>query len=99
MSKKYTYKNKFVILKKTEFWLAVALLTTGLLCLIGAMMGTAASLNFPTIQLILMYTIGIFNTLNGAIRLDPNDKKDKLYEIKRKRVELSEAEKLLKKLP
>jgi len=95
----YKYVKKFIILKKTDFWLAVILMITGPLCLITAVTWMALPWQPPEprpnmLQIFFLLVIGFFNTINGAIRLDRKGK-DKLFEIKRKRIKLTEAEKLL----
>jgi hypothetical protein len=98
----YKYVKKFTILDKGEFWIGVMLITTGPLCLLGAVTYMALPWQPPEpmpdmIQIMFMLIIGFFNTINGAIRLFPNEDGDrkKPYEVKRKRVKLTEAEKLL----
>ena len=89
----YKYIKKFIILDKAEFWIATMLVTTGPLCLLAAptYMLVTPGPEVQMMQVFFFLVIGFFNTLNGGIRFH----RKKLFEIKRKRIKLSEAEKLL----
>jgi len=90
---KYKYVKKLVILDKGEFWMATVLVSTGVLCLLSAptYMVFTPHVDVQMMQVFFLLVIGFFNTMNGAIRFN----RKKLFKIQKKRVPLTEAEKLL----
>ncbi len=90
MAKKYKYVTKWVITDQNKFKWAILLLAGGIPMLIMAVMMLGGTIKVDHVLIIIAtLTIGIFNTLNGLMRMD------ECVKHKRTRVKLSAAEQLL----
>jgi len=92
MAKKYKYVNKLVITNKGDFLLLILFSTiAGPGCLLAGLL----SLGDPTVQTLLTISLlimGICNTLHVVFRIQQG----KIgYKMKKVKIELTEAEKLL----
>lgn len=85
----YKYVKKLDSKQPFAFWLYLTVFLSGIACLLGVdlviLFGTTVS-NFSVVVLLIL---GTFNTLNGVVGINRS------ATIKRKRVELTETEKLL----